>query len=429
MSAHLAADLLLAVAAVLVATRLGGALAARLGQPRVMGEIAAGIALGPTLLGALAPEVREALFPAEVLPLLGGLANLGLVLYVFGLGADVDLAAVRRRGPQVAVVSVGAFVVPLALGVAAGIALHGTEFAPAVGVVGFSLFVGISLSVTALPVLAKILEERGMLTSPVGGLALACAALDDLLAWILIAVATAAVTSGGFGGVARTLGGVLVFGLVAWKVAAPALDALARRHARGGAPGAIGWVLALVLVSAWATDTVGAHLIFGAFVLGLAMPRRTALTAEVAGTLGRFVSVALLPLFFAVVGLRTDIGLLDSAERWLVAAGLLLLAVAGKLGGGALAARVTGSSWREAAVVGTLMNTRGLTELIVLTLALELGALTEALYSALVLMALVTTLMADPLLRVLRADELAPIAPPPAGPERPGARVLAGATQ
>ena len=400
----------LAVAVVLIAARLCGAGAARLGQPQVMGEIVAGILLGPTLFGALFPDVQAHVFSAEVLPVLGIVANLGLVIYLFIVGAELEGRPLRHRTSELAAIAAAGFVVPVLLGSGAALALY-EPLAPDVVFAPFALFMGIALAITAFPVLARILEERGMLGGPIGTTALACAAIDDVLGWLLVTVAAALAVAGTAREVVPTLLWTLAFTLFLIFVARPLLRRLAHAYElkdrsrtdieSGRRNAIIALVYVAVLLSAWATEQIGIALMIGAVALGAMMPRGTELTQDARKKSETFVSLILLPLFFASAGLRTDIGSLGEAELWLTAGVLLVLAVLGKLVATALAARVSGYGWRDAGVLGTLMNTRGLTELIILTLGLELGVISEALFTALVLMTLVTTFMAGPLLRAL----------------------------
>jgi Kef-type K+ transport system membrane component KefB len=397
------AQFFLAIAVVMLVARAFGWLAVRLRQPRVMGEVAAGIALGPTLLGALFPGVEAAIFPSDVVPIIGVVANLGLIFYVFLVGLEIDPSQLRGRVTQAVAVSNTGVLVPMALGLLAALPIYGLV-GPDKPFVAFALFMGVAMSITAFPVLARIIVERRMLKRPIGALALASAAIDDISAWFLIALATAvAAASGSFGDVARTIGLAAAFVLLMVFGARRVLARVATAYDEAGrVPG--GWIMAIfagVLVSAYLTEEIGIAVIFGAFVMGAIMPRHAGLTEDVTGRVEDFVVVLLLPLFFAYTGLRTNMLLLDSWPLVLLTLVLLVVAIAGKFGGTVLAARVTRLGWRESAVLGTLMNTRGLTELIVLNLALEKGVVSPALFAALVIMALVTTFMAGPVLRLI----------------------------
>jgi Kef-type K+ transport system membrane component KefB len=392
----------IAVAVVIVLARLLGMAAVAVGQPRVIGEVLAGIALGPSLLGAISPDVADALFPEDIIPYLEVAAQLGLIFYMFLIGLELDARQIGQRASQIALISNSSVALPMALGICVALPLYtllgpDTEFLP------FALFLGISMSITAFPVLARILVERRMLKRPIGAVVLAAAAFDDVTAWILIALGTAIAVSGAPADVAVTIGLGAVFCLVMGVGVRPLLARASTAYDEAGRIPS-GWtalIFAGVLLSAYLTEEIGIALIFGAFVMGLIMPRHAGLTEDVTKRVEDFVVILLLPLFFVVVGLRTDIGLLDRPELWLITVALLLTALVGKLAGAALAARVAGFDGRSSSVIGVLMNTRGLTELIVLNLALEKGVISDVLFAALVIMALVTTLITVPMLKVL----------------------------
>jgi Kef-type K+ transport system membrane component KefB len=397
---ELAASFFVALIVVLAGARLLGALAMTAHQPRVMGEIVAGILLGPTLFGAVSPGIQAEVFSGDVLLALGVIANLGLVIYMFIVGIELDPRQLRGRSTQVLTVALASILVPLALGVAAALPIYELT-APDVEFIPFSLFIGIAMSITAFPVLARILEERGMLARPLGTAALAAAAIDDLLAWFLIALATAIAVAASAQDVLATVLLAALFGAAMVWIVQPLLKWAAARYAHDGASAWIAAVFAGILLSAFASEEIGIALIIGALAFGLVMPKRARLTEDLRRGSEPFVTIVLLPLFFAYTGLRTDVTTLGESELWLIAAGLLAVALLGKFVPAMLAARWSGFDWRASAVMGTLMNTRGLTELIVLNLALEAGVISEALFTALVLMALITTFMAGPLLRLL----------------------------
>jgi Kef-type K+ transport system membrane component KefB len=392
----------IAIAVVMLVARLFGMAAAAVHQPRVMGEVLAGIGLGPTLLGAFAPGVETALFPTDIVPYIGVVAQLGLIFYMFLVGLEVDLSQLSGRVGQVAAISNVSVALPMMLGIAVALPIY-EVVGPDKKFIAFALFMGVSMSITAFPVLARILVERRMLKRPVGALVLACAAVDDVTAWFLIALASAVAVAGSSAAVIKTIVLAAVFCLVMGLAVRPLLMRVSTAYDEAGrVPG--GWVALIfagVLLSAYATEEIGIALIFGAFVMGLIMPRHAELSEDVTRRIEDFVVTLLLPLFFAYTGLRTNVGLLDRPVLWLITGVLLVVAIVGKLFGATIAARFTGFDWRSSAVIGTLMNTRGLTELIVLNLALELGVISDALFAMLVLMALATTLMAGPALRLL----------------------------
>ncbi|MCB8971772.1 MAG: cation:proton antiporter [Solirubrobacterales bacterium] len=392
----------LALVVVMAAARLFGGLAVRIGQPRVMGEVVSGIILGPTVFGALAPQLQATVFPADLIPVLGVVANLGLVFYMFMVGIELDPAALKGRVGQAIAISNASVAFPLVLGILVAVPVY-EVIGPDQGFAGFALFMGVAMSITAFPVLARILVERRMLSKPVGATAIASAAIDDVTAWFLIALATAVSTSGSGGEVLKTIALAVAFCAIMFLAVRPLIARVSGAYDEEGRIPA-GWLAVLfagVLLSAYATEEIGIALIFGAFVMGLIMPRRAELTEDVTGRMEDFVVIVLLPLFFAYTGLRTNIGLLDRPELWVLTGVLLVVAIVGKFFGAMIAARVSGIDWRGSAVLGTLMNTRGLTELIVLNLALEIGVISEALFAALVIMALVTTFMAGPMLKLL----------------------------
>jgi Kef-type K+ transport system membrane component KefB len=399
---HLVAAFFIAVGAVMLVARLFGTLAVKLHQPRVMGEVVAGITLGPTILGAISPDLQAMLFPSDILPAFGIAANLGLIFYMFLVGLEIDTAQLKGRISQAAAISNTSVALPLMLGIAVALPLYALV-GPDKKFVAFALFMGVAMSITAFPVLARILIERRMLKRPVGALTLACAAIDDVTAWFLIALATAIAAAGTGGEVARVIALAIAFCLLMGIVARPLLARVSKAYEGAGrVPGA--WIAAIfagVLLSAFVTEEIGIAVIFGGFVMGMIMPRHAGLTEDVTRRVEDFVVFLLLPMFFAYTGLKTNIGLLDRPVLWLITGLLIAVAIVGKFAGAALAARLTGFDWRASAVIGTLMNTRGLTELIVLNLALELGVISDALFAALVIMALVTTFMAGPLLNVL----------------------------
>lgn len=392
----------LAVAVVMLVARLFGWIAVKIAQPRVMGEVVAGIVLGPTLFGMLAPDLQAALFPKDIIPAIGVVANLGLIFYMFLVGLEIDPSQLKGRIAQAAAISNASVALPMMLGIAVALPIY-ELVGPDKKFVAFALFMGVSMSITAFPVLARILVERRMLKRPVGALSLACAAIDDVTAWFLIALATAVAVAGSGSEVLKTVALAIVFCLVMGFLVRPLLGRMSDAYDQAGRVPS-GWVVAIfagVLLSAYTTEEIGIALIFGAFIMGAVMPRHAELTEDVTHRIEDFVVTLLLPLFFAFTGLRTNVGLLDRPELWLLTGVLIAVAIVGKLVGAMLAARFTGFDWRASGVIGTLMNTRGLTELIVLNLALEAGVISEALFAALVLMALVTTFMAGPLLRLL----------------------------
>ncbi|MGH3101597.1 MAG: cation:proton antiporter, partial [Thermoleophilia bacterium] len=353
-------------------------------------------------LATVAPGLFELLFPAWVLPLLRGAADIGLAFYMFLVGLELDPRLLRERFEQAALISHASIAVPLALGLAVALPLF-ELVGPPTSFVAFALFMGVAMSITAFPVLARILVERRMLRHPVGAMAMAAAAVDDVTAWGLLALASAVAGSGSVLAVVRIVALAVAFCLAMALVGRPLLARVSRAYDEAGhVPG--GWIAAIfvgVLLSAFVSQRIGIAAIFGAFVMGLIMPRHAELTEDVTRRIEDFVVTLLLPLFFAYTGLRTNIGLLDRPELWLLTIALIVVAMTGKLIGATIMARIAGFKKRDSMVIGALMNTRGLTELIVLNLALEKGVISEALFAMLVIMALVTTFMAGPMLNLL----------------------------
>lgn len=414
-------QLLLQIAAILLLGRLLARVLRRLGQPVVMAEIVAGIALGPSVLGLMWPGGLTLLFPAESLTLLGMVAQLGLVFFMFLVGLEFDPKLLQGQARTSIAISNAGIVVPFALGAALALPLHAGLAPPGVGLLPFSLFLGTAMSVTAFPVLARILTERGIVRTRVGAIALAAAAVDDVTAWCLLAMVVGVAASGGFGAAALTTALALAYSLFVWFVVRPMLARVGPRQGSALSADVVASVFLLVVLSAAMTEWIGIHALFGAFLIGAAMPRRGGLTAVLAEKLEDFVTVALLPLFFAYSGLRTQIGLLSTPADWGLCLVIVGVATLGKFGGTALVGRLRGLTTREAAVLGVLMNTRGLMELIVLNVGLDLGVISPRLFAMMVIMALVTTWATSPVLARLYPPSRALHDPAPAPPPAPPA--------
>jgi Kef-type K+ transport system membrane component KefB len=387
-----AGHLLLIVALVLVAGQTGGWACAKAGQPRVIGQIVAGILLGPSLLGAVAPDAFRYLFPVETMAAVRGLSELGVVLFMFWAGLELKLEALRGNGRRALVISHVSIVVPGIFGAALSVWLR-PRFEPSVKPLAFALFLSAAMAVTAFPVLVRLLQDLYMDGTPLGVLAITCAAIDDITAWCLLAVVVAVTTAGGVADVAATLAGTgaLVSGFV--LVVRPTLARF------GSVP--TGLAVTVGLLAAWAAEQAGVHVVFGAFLAGACMPRSDGQSDALAGRLHDVVTTTLLPMFFVSMGLRVRIDLLSSPYLWAVAGIVIAVAVLGKGGGCTIAARAMGESWRDALTLGALMNTRGLTELVILNIGLDLGVISTTLFTIMVLMAVTTTVMASPLLSLL----------------------------
>jgi Kef-type K+ transport system membrane component KefB/nucleotide-binding universal stress UspA family protein len=385
---------------VVAASRLIGLATRRIRQPMVIAEIVAGIALGPSLLGWLAPEIEHTIFPASSMALLGMLSQVGLILFMFLVGLEFDVALLRGRGHTAIAISHTSIVVPFVLGLWLAQHLHTALAPPGVPLLSFALFMGAAMSITAFPVLARILVETRLLRTKVGAIAITCAAVDDVTAWCMLAFVVSMVRASSLGDGIRTTLFAVAYIVLMLRVIRPLVERLAARSANreGLSQNLVAATLVMLLLSSWATEAIGIHALFGAFIFGAVVPKQNAFAQLLADKLEDLVVVLLLPLFFAYSGLRTEIGLLDSAHLWTICAVVTAAAVAGKFGGSAVAARLTGMSWREATVLGVLMNTRGLMELIVLNIGLDLGVISPALFTMMVIMALVTTFMTSPIL-------------------------------
>jgi Kef-type K+ transport system membrane component KefB len=392
--------LLIQIALILVTTRVVGWLLRRIHQPQVVGEMIAGILLGPSLLGWLLPDVSAAVFPSDSLASLNALSQIGLILFMFLVGLEFDPRILRGRGHIAVVTSHASIIVPFILGALLAIYLHPVLSPANVPVLHFVLFTGLAMSITAFPVLARILAERGLLRTHVGAVAIACAAVDDVTAWCILAgilvLIRATVQTTPF---AVTLVGSLAYIAVMFFVVRRVLRVLGDSYHRQRVvtPDMLAVVLLLVLVSAWITETLGIHALFGAFLMGVVMPKDGDFGHALVGKLEAITVTLLLPLFFAYTGLRTSIGSLQG-DGWLYCALIIVVAIVGKLGGASLAARRFGMSWREAGALGILVNTRGLIELVFLNIGLDIGVISPTFFTMMVLMALVTTFMTTPLL-------------------------------
>jgi Kef-type K+ transport system membrane component KefB len=392
--------LTLEIAVIIGVSRLLGALFRVLQQPQVIGEVVAGILLGPSLFGWLAPSASATLFPGAVLPFLKVLSEIGIVLFMFLIGLELDPALLRHRGRVAGVISATGIAVPFALGVATALTLYPAYAGPAASATGFAIFLGAAMAITAFPVLARILMERGLLRTPLGALALTCAAVDDIAGWCLLSVVAALGTAHGQFGVVGVLAQVgLYVAAMVWLVR-PLLGRLAASVASPAdlTQNRLATVLVLLMLSALATQWIGIHGIFGGFLFGVIVPKQGPFARALAARVEDFVTVFLLPLYFAYTGLRTEVGLLAGPSEWATAALLIAVAVAGKLGGTIAASRLLGLGWREAGALGVLVNTRGLMELVILNIGLDLGLISPTVFAMMVLMAIVTTMMAVPLL-------------------------------
>jgi Kef-type K+ transport system membrane component KefB/nucleotide-binding universal stress UspA family protein len=391
---------LIQVLLVIGLSRLMGQVCRTIKQPLVIGEIIAGIMLGPSLLGLIAPAFSASLFPPETIPYLDILAQIGLIFFMFLIGLELNPKYLKGQLDMAILISHVSILVPFALGSILALLLYPLVSSDRVSFTAFSLFLGAAMSITAFPVLARIITENNLQKSKLGTLALTCAAVDDVTAWCLLAVAIAVTRTNSVVGAIPTIVESLIYIAFMIVVVRWLLQKLEIHYQRTGklTPLVLSWIYMGVVVSALITELIGIHLIFGAFLLGAVMPKNEELVSEIAEKTEDFVLIFLLPVFFAYSGLKTQIGLLNRPVLWLLCAVVLIVAIVGKYVGTYVAARVSGVENRDASALGWLMNTRGLTELIVLNIGLNFGVISPLLFTMLVIMALVTTFMTSPLL-------------------------------
>jgi Kef-type K+ transport system membrane component KefB len=392
---------LVALAAVLIMGRLLGVLFRYAGQPPVIGEVMGGILLGPSLLGQIWPDAATFILPSSVAPYLEVIAQLGVILYMFLVGLELNPQVLRARARATVAISHSSITVPFILGAVLALILYPRLSSSDVSFTSFALFVGVAMSVTAFPVLARILTDRGMQKTQLGIIAMGCAAVDDITAWCLLAFVVG-ISQAEVGGAVGVLGLtaayigfmlLIVRPLAGWFVTRFGKEKLTH--------GIMAVVLGALLLSALTTEMIGIHAIFGAFLLGVIIPHESAIAQAFVRRMGDLVTVLLLPAFFAFTGMRTQIGLVVGLEQWLICGLILVVATAGKFGGTLLSARITGLGWRDAAGLGILMNTRGLMELVVLNIGLDMKVISPTLFAMMVLMALITTMATAPILRLL----------------------------
>jgi K+:H+ antiporter len=390
---------LLIVACVILLAWAAGRLSHRLGQPPVVGELAAGIALGPSIFGLLTPDFFHRVFTGDVSRLLATISTSAILVFMFLAGLELDVGALRRHAAGVARIAATSLLVPFALGCALAVWLFPMLGGPAATPLTFTLFLGIALSITAMPVLTRILVDLRMLRTTAGTVAMGCATINDVVAWTLLGIVVGLVR--GEMVVLPTILVTAAYLAAMFFLVRPLLKGIA--GVRHWPTGRVLWAIIVVLLaalSAYVTEHIGLHLVFGAFLLGACVPRNTDVLAGLERPAQR-ISAVLLPAFFVIIGLKTDVASAGSALGWILAL-ILVCAVAGKLGGSAVAARSTGFAWRDALVIGALLNTRGLVELVALDIGRSLSILSPPLFTMLVVMTFVTTFATAPLVRWLR---------------------------
>ena len=400
---HPLAILLGQIITIIVVARFFGWMFRKIGQPTVIGEIIAGIVLGPSLLGMYFPEFSTALFPVDSLGNLQFLSQIGLILFMFVIGMELDLKVLKNKANDAVVISHASIVIPFALGVGLAYYIY-YRFAP-VGVefLSFSLFMGIAMSITAFPVLARIVQERGIHKTRLGTIVITCAAADDITAWCLLAAVIAIVKAGSFVSSLYVIGMAVAYVLLMLFVVKPFLKRIGDLYgskSKLNKPVVAIFFLTLI-ISAYTTEVIGIHALFGAFMTGAIMPDIAKFRAIFIDKVEDVAVILLLPLFFVFTGLRTQIGLINDPFLWKVTACIIGVAVVGKFIGSALAAKFVGQNWRDSLTIGALMNTRGLMELVVLNIGYDLGVLTSEVFTMMVIMALVTTFMTGPALDII----------------------------
>ncbi len=400
---HPLAILLAQIITIIVVARLFGWFFRKIGQPSVIGEIIAGIALGPSLLGLYFPEFSNSLFPIESLGNLQFLSQIGLILFMFVIGMELDLKVLKNRAKEAIVISHASIVIPFALGIGLAYFVY-LKFAPSdVAFLPFALFMGIALSITAFPVLARIVQERGIHKTKLGAIVITCAAADDITAWCILAAVIAIVKAGTFVSSLYVIGLAIFYVIVMFFVVKPFLKKIGDLYGKKdnlNKPVVAIFFLTLI-ISSYCTEIIGIHALFGAFRTGVIMPDITKFRNLFIEKVEDVSIIVLLPLFFVYTGLRTEIGLINDPFLWKVTGIIILVAVVGKFFGSALAAKFVGQSWRDSFTIGALMNTRGLMELVVLNIGLDLKVLTPEVFTMMVIMALVTTFMTGPTLNII----------------------------
>jgi K+:H+ antiporter len=405
---------LLALTAVVVTGRLLGSLLRSVGQPPVIGEVVAGILLGPSLLGRISPELSAYILPISVAPFLNVVAQLGVIVYMFLVGLALNGELLRTRAHATVATSHASIVAPFVLGSVAALLLYPRLSTNDVPFTSFALFMGVAMSITAFPVLARILTDRGISSTELGAVALTCAAADDVTAWCLLAFVVGIVQARIDNALMVVISTAAFIAVMFLAVRPMVVWLAARSENRAGSQQILAATLVGLLLSALTTERIGIHAIFGAFLFGAVIPHDSQLAATLKQRLEDLVTILLLPAFFAFTGMRTQVGLVSGLAEWTMCGLIVVVATAGKFGGTLVAARLTGMSWQHATSLGVLMNTRGLMELIVLNIGLDLEVISPKLFTMMVLMALVTTMATTPVLQLLGLGSVAEPVPHPA---------------
>lgn len=405
--------LLAQIITIIIAARVFAWLCKQIGQPTVIGEIIAGVVLGPSLIGSYFPEFSAMLFPASSLGNLKILAEVGLIIFMFVVGMEVDFKVLRNQAKDAVVISHASIIIPFTLGMGLAYFIYQSFAPPEIQFFSFALFMGISLSITAFPVLARIVQERGIHKTPLGKTVITCAAADDITAWCILAMVIAVVKAGSFVSSLYTIALAVTYVIVMLAIVRPFLKRVGDLHTsrENMSRPIVAIFFIMLIISAYVAELIGIHALFGAFMAGAVMPENVKFRNIFIEKVEDVALVLLLPLFFVFTGLRTQIGLLNEPSHWALAGVIVLLAVAGKFFGGAITSKFVGQNWKDSLTIGALMNTRGLMELVVLNIGYDLGVLTPQVFAMLVIMALVTTFMTSPALDLInwifksRSDE------------------------
>ncbi len=396
--------LLLQLITILFVSKIFGLIIAKIGQPSVVGEMIAGIFLGPSIMGFIFPKFSSFLFPNDSLANLQFLSQVGIAFFMFIIGMELDITKLKNKVHNAIVISHASIIFPYFLGVLVSFFLY-EQFAPAnIGFTAFALFMGIAVSITAFPVLARILQERGLTKTSLGAIAITCAAFDDVTAWCILATVIAIAKAGSIVSALFTIMLTLVFVLVMLYAVRPWIKKVSSNYVDSMNLNKIFVLIVffVLLLSAYITETIGIHALFGAFLAGVIMPQKLKVKELLMTKIQDVCILLLLPIFFAYIGLRTQVGLLNDGQLWTACGLIIFIAVFGKIGGSAFAAKLMGYNWKDSFSIGVLMNTRGLMELIVLNIGYDLGILSPTLFAIMVLMALTTTLMTGPLLDMIK---------------------------
>lgn len=395
--------LLLQIAVILIAVKIFGWICQKIGQPSVVGEIIAGVVLGPSLFGLYFPDASAFIFPVSSLGNVEMLSQIGLILFMFIVGLELNIRTIRKKANEAVIISHASIILPFGLGFILAYFMYGEFTHSNIPFMSFALFMGIAMSITAFPVLARIVHERGINKTPLGPIVITCAAIDDITAWCILAAVIAIVKAGSFTSSLYVIVVAIVYVIFMFRVLRPFLRRMAENWSSKKIMSKSMLIIyfLILFISAYATEVIGIHALFGAFIAGVVMPTNMNFREVLTKKIEDIALVIFLPLFFVYTGLRTEIGLLNDVHLWMICLAIIGVAVVGKFFGSALAARFVGVNWKDSTIIGVLMNTRGLMELVVLNIGHDLGVLTPEVFAMMVVMALVTTFMTSPLLGLI----------------------------